>query len=289
MGNMLKFELRRLLKKPVFYIMLGLCVGVAVFFVFSTRASMDHMIEAMNDTTGRYADYGIDESYVKESFAANLSPQRLALNEFWLMLPTVLAVFVGIFVCEDRVRGTIKNIYARGYSRTSVFLAKFIVSSATSVLLYWLVIAAIYLSGMIVFATAPFEVHPQTVKGFWLLILGRTLVLLAANAGYFMLSELIGSTGFSIAANMFAPSILNGMLYLGLSLIFYVAVRDPDFDRYDVINGIIEYWIYMLVMNGFDIDMKVDAYVWHMIASGAYLLLFIFLGWLIARKKEVKN
>ena len=98
MGNMLKFELRRLLKKPVFYIMLGLCVGVAVFFVFSTRASMDHMIEAMNDTTGRYADYGIDESYVKESFAANLSPQRLALNEFWLMLPTVLAVFAPLTV-----------------------------------------------------------------------------------------------------------------------------------------------------------------------------------------------
>ena len=287
MGNMLKFELRRLLKKPVFYVMLGLCVGVAIFMVFSMRISMDYMIQHMGES--EYYAYGIDENYVKENFVENLSPQKLVLSEFWYILPTVLAVFVGIFVCEDRVRGTIKNIYARGYSRTSVFLAKFIVSSATSVLLYWLVIAAIYLSGMIVFATAPFEVHPQTVKGFWLLILGRTLVLLAANAGYFMLSELIGSTGFSIAANIFAPSILNRILYLGLSFVFYVAIKNPDFDRYDVINGIIEYWIYMLVMNGFDIDMKVDAYVWHMIASGAYLLLFIFLGWLIARKKEVKN
>ena len=287
MGNMLKFELRRLLKKPVFYVMLGLCVGVAIFMVFSMRISMDYMIQHMGES--EYYAYGIDENYVKENFVENLSPQKLVLSEFWYILPTVLAVFVGIFVCEDRVRGTIKNIYARGYSRTSVFLAKFIVSSATSVLLYWLVIAAIYLSGVIVFATAPFEVQPQTVKGFWLLILGRTLVLLAANAGYFMLSEMIGSTGFSIATNMFAPSILNGILYLGLSFVFYVAIKNPDFDRYDVINGIIEYWIYMLVMNGFDIDMKVDAYVWHMIASGAYLLLFIFLGWLIARKKEVKN
>ena len=287
MGNMLKFELRRLLKKPVFYVMLGLCVGVAIFMVFSMRISMDYMIQHMGES--EYYAYGIDENYVKENFVENLSPQKLVLSEFWYILPTVLAVFVGIFVCEDRVRGTIKNIYARGYSRTSVFLAKFIVSSATSVLLYWLVIAAIYLSGMIVFATAPFEVHPQTVKGFWLLILGRTLVLLAANAGYFMLSELIGSTGFSIAANIFAPSILNRILYLGLSFVFYVVIQDNSFDRYDVIEGIIEYWIYMLVMNGFDIDMKVDAYVWHMIASGAYLLLFIFLGWLIARKKEVKN
>ena len=287
MGNMLKFELRRLLKKPVFYVMLGLCVGVAIFMVFSMRISMDYMIQHMGES--EYYAYGIDENYVKENFVENLSPQKLVLSEFWYILPTVLAVFVGIFVCEDRVRGTIKNIYARGYSRTSVFLAKFIVSSATSVLLYWLVIAAIYLSGMIVFATAPFEVHPQTVKGFWLLILGRTLVLLAANAGYFMISELIGSTGFSIAANMFAPSILNGILYLGLSFIFYVFIKDPDFNRYDVIESIIEYWIYTLVMGGFRIDMKVDAYIWHIVASGAYLLIFGFLGWLIARKKEVKN
>ncbi len=287
MGNMLKFELRRLLKKPVFYVMLGLCVGVAIFMVFSMRISMDYMIQHMGES--EYYAYGIDENYVKENFVENLSPQKLVLSEFWYILPTVLAVFVGIFVCEDRVRGTIKNIYARGYSRTSVFLAKFIVSSATSVLLYWLVIAAIYLSGMIVFATAPFEVHPQTVKGFWLLILGRTLVLSAANAGYFMISELIGSTGFSIAANMFAPSILNGILYLGLSFIFYVFIKDPDFNRYDVIESIIEYWIYTLVMGGFRIDMKVDAYIWHVVASGAYLLIFGFLGWLIARKKEVKN
>ena len=287
MGNMLKFELRRLLKKPVFYVMLGLCVGVAIFMVFSMRISMDYMIQHMGES--EYYAYGIDENYVKENFVENLSPQKLVLSEFWYILPTVLAVFVGIFVCEDRVRGTIKNIYARGYSRTSVFLAKFIVSSATSVLLYWLVIAAIYLSGMIVFATAPFEVQPQTVKGFWLLILGRTLVLLAANAGYFMISELIGSTGFSIAANMFAPSILNGILYLGLSFIFYVFIKDPDFNRYDVIESIIEYWIYTLVMGGFRIDMKVDAYIWHVVASGAYLLIFGFLGWLIARKKEVKN
>ena len=143
---MLKFELRRLLKKPVFYVMLGLCVGVAIFMVFSMRISMDYMIQHMGES--EYYAYGIDENYVKENFVENLSPQKLVLSEFWYILPTVLAVFVGIFVCEDRVRGTIKNIYARGYSRTSVFLAKFIVSSATSVLLYWLVIAAIYLSGM---------------------------------------------------------------------------------------------------------------------------------------------
>ena len=63
MLNMLKFEFRRLTRKPSFYIMLGLCVGVAVFMVFSIRGSMNYMITHMNDLDSYY-----NESYVKEYF-----------------------------------------------------------------------------------------------------------------------------------------------------------------------------------------------------------------------------
>ena len=283
MGNMLKFELRRLLKKPVFYIMLGLCVGVAVFYVFSARENMNYMIENMSEIVSEYDYYGYEKSWVKEHFAEYLSPQRLVLNEFWLILPSVLAIFTAIFVCEDRARGTIKNIYARGYSRTSVFFAKFIVSSAVA--------AALYLSGTIVFWTAPFDVSPQTVKGFWLLVLGRLILILAANAGYFMVSEFIGgNTGFSIASNMFAPSVMNGILYLGLSFFFYVILKDLHTDnKYAIIENIIEYWIYSLTISGFNIEMKPDAYVWHLVAAAIYFIVFMGLSWLISVKKEVKN
>ena len=284
MGNMLKFELRRLLKKPSFYIMIGLCVGVAIFFVMSSRNSLNYMIEHMNDFDRYY-----EESYVKEYFVKSLSPQMLALSEFWLVLPTVLAVFVGIFVCEDRVRGTIKNIYARGYSRTNVFLAKFLVSSGTAALLYLIVTASIYLSGMIAFSTAPFDVKPQTVKGFLLLILGRLVVILAANAAYFMISEMIGSTVFSIAANMFAPLVVTGILYIIIQILFLIVVNDDYSTQYTFIQNIQEYWIYSLATNGFYVEMKENTYFPHLMASLGYLILFGFLGWLITRKKEVKN
>ena len=285
MGNMLKFELRRLLKKPSFYIMIGLCVGVAMFFVMSSRNSLNYMIEHMNDFDRYY-----EESYVKEYFVKSLSPQMLALSEFWLVLPTVLAVFVGIFVCEDRVRGTIKNIYARGYSRSNVFLAKFLISSGTAALLYLLVTASVYLSGMIAFSTAPFDVQPQTVNGFLLLILGRLVVILATNAAYFMISEMIGSTGFSIAANMFAPSVVTGILYMIIQIVFLIVARDDDYStQYSFIQNIQEYWIYSLATNGFYVEMESNVYFPHLMASLCYLILFGFLGWLIARKKEVKN
>lgn len=280
MGNMLKFELRKLLRKPSLYIMSAIVVGISVFSVFSMRGLMN---------LSSYMDgYVYDDSF-KETFVSLLSPQKLVLNELWLFLSMVLAIFSGIFVCEDRVRGTIKNIYARGYSRTNVFLAKFIISSAIAALLYLLVIVSLYVSGTIALATAPFEVVPQKVSGFWLLLLGRLLVLLAANAGYFMISEFIGSTGISIAFNFFAPQIANGILYFFMQFLFYIVLRNVDFDKSGIIMGVSEYWIYLLFMGGFYIDMEVDTYVWHMIASGIYLIVFTLLGWLIARKKEVKN
>lgn len=284
MLNMLKFEFRRLTRKPSFYIMLGLCVGVAVFMVFSIRGSMNYMITHMNDLDSYY-----NESYVKEYFEKQLSPQMLALNEFWMVLPTVLAVFVGIFVCEDRARGTIKNIYARGYSRTSVYLAKFLLSSASAALLYLLVVAFVYLSGMIVFSTAPFEVQQQKVSGFLLLVLGRLLVILAVNSGYFMISELIGNTGFSIAANMFAPSIVTGILYVGLNIVLLIIFGEDNSQMYDVMQSISEYWIYSLAVSGFYVEMKVDTYMGHLMACLGYFILFSFLGWLISRKQQVKN
>ena len=283
MGRMLKFELRKLLRKKSFYLMFILCVGVAVYNVFYQRNMIYDIVQEINE---------FNKESIRESLAEMFSPQRLALSGFWLMVPIVLAVFAGIFVCEDRASGTIKNIYSRGYSRTTVFFSKFIVSSAVSVLLYVVLIAGLYLSGMVILSTAPVDVSPQTIKGFWLLILGRLLIVLTANAAYFMLSELIGgSTGGAIAVNIFAPIVMTGVLSIGLNIIFLSGTE--DYEVYEkmsnIISSIMEYWIYSLTMEGFNIGMEPDAYVWHLVAAAIYFIVFMGLSWLISVKKEIKN
>ncbi len=233
---------------------------------------------------------GIYHSYDwKETFAKNFSPDMLALNNTGIsMMSTIMAIFMGIFVCEDRVRGTIKNIYARGYSRTDVFLAKFIVASVTATLIFTAITLVAYISGWIMFATKPFAVEPLKVNGIWLLILGKFVAILGVTALYFMLSELIGTTGFSIAANIFLPSVASMILYIGLELIYFVASKGDNFN-YEAVMKIAEYWIYSLASSGFAEEMKVEDYVGHLCASGGYVILFGFLSWLIARKKQVKN
>ena len=277
MGNMLKFECRRLFKKPSFYVCLGLCAAFIILNIVVMRI-------AFNETL-RYYD---SMSNFKERFAEDFSPHMLVLNNVGVsMMSTIMAIFMGIFVCEDRVKGTIKNIYARGYSRTDVFLAKFIVANITAILIFAAITLVAYISGLVMFATKPFEVTPLKVNGVWLLVLGKLVAVLGVTALYFMLSELIGTTGFSIAANIFLPSIASAVLSIGLELIFFFATNG-DFD-YATVAKIIEYWIYSLISTGFTQEMKVEDYVGHLCASGGYFILFGLLSWLIARKKQVKN
>ena len=288
MGNMLKFECRRLFKKPSFYVCLGLCAVFTILTIAVSRANFNDMLKYYSSSIGdEYSYYSLEN--MKETFAKNFSPDMLALNNTGIsMMSTIMAIFMGIFVCEDRVRGTIKNIYARGYSRTDVFLAKFIVASATATLIFTAITLVAYISGWIMFATKPFAVEPLKVNGLWLLILGKFVAILGVTALYFMLSELIGTTGFSIAANIFLPSVASMILYIGLELIYFVASKGDNFN-YEAVLKIAEYWIYSLASSGFAEEMKVEDYVGHLCASGGYVILFGFLSWLIARKKQVKN
>ncbi len=288
MGNMLKFECRRLFKKPSFYVCLGLCAVFTILTIAVSRANFNDMLKYYSSSIGdEYSYYSLEN--MKETFAKNFSPDMLALNNTGIsMMSTIMAIFMGIFVCEDRVRGTIKNIYARGYSRTDVFLAKFIVASVTATLIFTAITLVAYISGWIMFATKPFEVTPLKVNGIWLLILGKFVAILGVTALYFMLSELIGTTGFSIAANIFLPSVASMILYIGLELIYFVASKGDNFN-YEAVMKIAEYWIYSLASSGFAEEMKVEDYVGHLCASGGYVILFGFLSWLIARKKQVKN
>ena len=288
MGNMLKFECRRLFKKPSFYVCLGLCAVFTILTIMVSRANFNDMLKYYSSSVGdEYSYYSLEN--MKETFAKNFSPDMLALNNTGIsMMSTIMAIFMGIFVCEDRVRGTIKNIYARGYSRTDVFLAKFIVASVTATLIFTAITLVAYISGWIMFATKPFEVTPLKVNGIWLLILGKFVAILGVTALYFMLSELIGTTGFSIAANIFLPSVASMILYIGLELIYFVASKGDNFN-YEAVMKIAEYWIYSLASSGFAEEMKVEDYVGHLCASGGYVILFGFLSWLIARKKQVKN
>lgn len=287
MGNMLRFESRRLFKKPSFYVCLALCAAFTLLVIMTSKIGFDSMLDYYRRYTG---EFGMSEADLAKDFAEQFSPEMLSLNAVGgYILPIVLAVFTGIFVCEDRVRGTIKNIYARGYSRTSVFFAKFILSTAVAAGIYIVITLTAYLSGILIFATSGLNAEPLHVSGYFLLILGNLLAIMAINTFYFMLSELVGSTGFSIAVNIFAPGFVSSMFSVVLGIMALFGGGEDTYKKYESMMKVLEYWVYNLVYGGFSVDMKTEDYVGHLIACIVYILLFGGLGWLIASKKQVKN
>lgn len=294
MVNMLRFELRKLLKKPSFYICAVLCLLFVVMSVSDAKSSFDMSLENYQTYySGFYDDDGQRFQRIQEQFANSFSPEMLAFQGFAsMMFPVGLAIFSAIYICEDKFRGTIKNIYARGYSRTDIFFAKFIVTTGIAMIAFLLVTLAYYLSGMLIFATSnTVGAEMVHVEGFILLLAGELMAILMINAMYFMLSELIGSIGFSIAANLFVPFLIRCILFvignLCISMLYHENIS--SFEAYSLIMKIAEYWVFDLAYNGFSVGMETSDYIGHLIACVGYFAIFGALGWLIIRKRQVKN
>lgn len=276
MANMFRFELRRLLRKPRFYICLGLCVVYVILVLLSANASYHTFIGFS------------DKDYIRENFTNELSPEIFSLSVAGrALLPTFLAVFTGIFVTEDRVQGTIKNIYARGYSRTVVFFARYLTSTITAVIFFLANFLVSFCGSTVLCATSPLGIEPIHVNGFFLLVLGQFVSILAINTFYFMLSELVNHTGSAMSLNLFAPALVKGVLFI-LVEIFWLFSRS-DYRYYSSFYKAVSYWLFDVVYSGFVPEMEVSEYIVNLAVSIGYILLFGVLSWLIINKKQVKG
>lgn len=128
-----------------------------------------------------------------------------ALNSSSFLLIT--GIFVALTVCEDYEQQTIKNIYARGYSRKQVYGSKLLLTWVSTTVMFLLVLLA-----AIVFGAAYFELRipdPAAVVR----ILGVQYVVCMANLCLsFLVSSALRKNGSAIAAVIVAPMLINMLL-----------------------------------------------------------------------------
>ena len=103
MKNLLKLEFRKLKTRKSFYICIAVMVGMFAISTFTINGlinpdfSEDLGLSGINSLIG-----------------------ALSSSSFTM----ISGIFVALFVCEDYTSQTVKNIYAKGYSRTKVYLSK---------------------------------------------------------------------------------------------------------------------------------------------------------------------
>jgi ABC-2 type transport system permease protein len=195
----MKSEFYKLKKSKTFYFCLIACVVLAIFSVVLAGA-----IHA-----GILVRGAADEAETSEILSGvSLLEQTLGLD----FLPTIIAVFVSIFVSGEFTNGAMKNYVSKGYNRVRIYLSKFFVCSFAVMVMYLVNIALACAIGSFIWGFDPTGL--ASARSIAAMVLSEGLLLLAYTSLFVLLSMWLRSNGASIAANICLVSLFSTILML---------------------------------------------------------------------------
>lgn len=206
MYHILKAEIGKLFRSRTFLI----CCIIAVFMSVIVLASYEMMskvytpefIEELNQqaASGSGASVQVSEE-LDLSFFQNLSGiSMLEMSFAGNVIQTLLAVLVSIFVCSEFSGGAIKNIATRGFSRTKIYTAKYVVCVIGGTILAIVTLLTLFLGGTLLWGLG--ETGGDFTSNL-LTFLGIQFFLNAALTGFMVfISMVVRNIGGSIAINV---------------------------------------------------------------------------------------
>lgn len=190
MKNLLRLEFTKLKRQKSFYICLIIMLGLVFLNNLTAKAVLDTIPELLG---GMYGS-GIS------SLLTGVSDSSFTI---------VASIFVSLFVCQDYSQQTVKNIYARGYSRIGVYVSKLISTFVAATVMFVVVEAAAFGIGSIFFGVG--DVENLRFLG----ILGAQYLVMMANIALaFALSAILRKNGGAIPIIIVAPIVVNIVLSL---------------------------------------------------------------------------
>lgn len=183
MKELLKFEYRKLFKQKSFYV----CGILLLLFVFLSAAVSWLAADNAKEITA--------------PLPTATDMLRTALQGANATL--IIGIFVALFVCTDYSDGTIKNIYAKGYTRTCVYFSKMIAAFSASVVFCVITWCGAFISGRCFFETgAGFDLNSIGIFA------AQLLSVFGYTALFFALATVIRKTGGSIASCIVGPMLV---------------------------------------------------------------------------------
>ena len=259
MSKLIRFEFDKLFRRLSLYILALVGVGLAVINGLTYMAMSSVKIEGMSINTYHSA----------WQFAAGAVSNS--------SLTMLMGIFIAMFVCSEVEEGTLKNIYARGYSRDGVYISTYIASLLGTLILYAAAVAACFTIGAILWGVGD--------MGMYLASIGtQVVILIAYHTIFYALSVIISRNGFAIAVNIVLPLIMSLIAMLADQLV-NVAQNGltPSADSSIKVS---HFWLDSLILYA---EHAADSV--HLLiccgASAAYVLVFFVLGLSINKTKQV--
>lgn len=250
MCHILKAEIEKLFRSRSFMICSIIIVIMSLIVLASyqmmtkiyTPEFIDQLNEQMAAQSGASVEASADLNFDFLNNLSGISMVEMAFTGNTIQL--ILAVLVSIFVCSEFTGGAIKSIASRGFSRTKIYTAKYLVSILAGEILAIISILVLFLGGTILWGVgetgADFGKHLAA-------FLAIEFLLNAAVAGMMVfVAMMVRNMGGTIAINV-CVLMFSGMIFSLIDLVLKLEeVKIAD------------YWIYNIIANITSVSMNSD-------------------------------
>ena len=259
MGQLFRFEFRKLFRQKSFYIC-G-CVLIGLILLTAVTLNMIYSLSQGNMEAGGVTVSASDDGFLYTGIYMLVG--AVSSSNFTI----VLAVFLSLFVCSDYTNGTLKNIIARGYSRTRIYAVKYMVSLAATT--FYTIVC--WLTGFLA-GTAFWEIGSLsgTTGDLIVSLLLQLLGNFAYTSLFFLIAVLFKKTGGSIAVGIIGPLVLSMIISLADTL---THKKSFDFADYWLDNCMVETETDLMASN-----MIIRCLVCFVIYAVLFYVISIFVG-----------
>ncbi len=249
MFKLLRFEFRKLMQSRGFYICTAILILLSGLSVYTAKFAQDQL--------------GIT------------NPDASGIQSLMEALPTssitmLLGIFIALFVCEDYTSGTIRNILTRGYSRLSIYAAKFVAVIFATVVMSTFCCLASYAVGAYFWGNGDASFGAEQIK----ILFYQLAVMLAYAALFFAVCSIIQKTGGSIACCVVLPLLVTVILKLADTALFEREIE------------LTSYWLESISHSIASVSAEGEDLHRALFGSGIYTIASLVIGWLATMKRE---
>ena len=275
MGKLIVSDLKKLVKCRTVWVCAVISFLVGMLMTFLYDMAWNNMTDTQNYQTVFYfmRTMGMDSDMTKQVLS------QFPSQVFWQYVNTLLsdgnivifaAVVISVYIGSEYNEGTFKNTLSRGFSRTSVYISKYI----SSVLAMAITVLSYVFGGGIV-AAIKFDLTTDVSdEEMIIMVLAYTVLFIALTAVFMLIATLSKRTGFAIALSIVIPIIV--------SLI--VRILSVGFDW---VTNAASYWIFDTVTLVSTLYQNSDIYIPFMVAP-IYLVLSLAVGMFAFSRQEIK-
>ena len=256
MSSLLRFNFRKLRKQKSLYLCVGIMLGMLLLSAVMYKMIMD------TETIGNsLQSVGV---YLQTGVTFGLSTID---NSYFV---TLIGIVIALAVCDDYEQHTLKNIYARGYTRKQFYFSKLALMLAATTAVYILITLCSFAMGFAFFG------GELTDMGKVAALIAIQYIAALANAAFmFMLSTLFKRSGLSIAMAIIIPAVINLILQ-----ITDILLKTEDIK----ISG---FWTTSCFTTLANISVSTTNMLICLLMSVIYAVVFVCAGSAIAKKAEV--